>query len=115
MVGPERGEVWWAGLQQPRGSEPGYRRPVVIVQSNSFNSSAIQTVVVAAISSNLALAAAPGNVQLPKSAAGLKKPSTVNVSQLYTLDRSFLDRRAGTLNSRQMNAVAEGLRLVLAL
>ncbi len=115
MVVPQRGEVWWASLRPPRGSEPGYRRPVVIVQSNSFNASAIQTVVVAAISSNLSLAAAPGNVRIPKSAAGLKKPSVVNVSQLYTIDRSFLAQRAGTLNSRQMNAVAEGLRLLLAL
>ena len=114
MVVPQRGEVWWASLQPPRGSEPGYRRPVLIVQSNSFNASAIQTVIVAAITSNLDLASAPGNVRLPRSSAGLKKASTVNVSQLLTLNKSVLDERAGVLSSRLMNAVAEGLRLVLA-
>jgi mRNA interferase MazF len=86
-----------------------------VVQSNSFNASAIRTVVVAAISSNLDLAMAPGNVRLPKSATRLKKPSVVNVSQLLTLDRSVLDQRAGTLGPRHMNAVSEGLKLVLPL
>lgn len=115
MVVPRRGEVWWASLRPPRGSEPGYRRPVLVVQSDSFNASAIQTVLVAAISSNLELAQAPGNVRLSKVAAGLKKTSVVNVSQVLTLDKRLLEKRVGSLGSTQMNAVAEGLRLVLAL
>ncbi len=115
MVIPQRGEVWWASLEEPRGSSPGYRRPVLVVQSNSFNASAIQTVVVAAITRNLSVADAPGNLRLPKSAAGLRRPSVVNVSQLLSTDRSFLLEKLGVLSSRQMNAVADGLRLVLAL
>lgn len=115
MVVPRRGEVWWASLRSPRGSEPGFRRPVLVVQSNSFNASAIQTVVVAAITSNLNLAAAPGNVRLPKSSAGIKKASVVNTSQVMTLDKGLLKERSGVLNARLMNAVTEGLRLVLAM
>ncbi len=115
MVIPRRGEVWWASLEAPRGSGPGYRRPVLVVQSNSFNASSIQTVIVASITSNLSVADAPGNLRLPKSAAGLKRPSVVNVSQLLSADRSFFRERLGVLSRRQMNAVVEGLRLVLAL
>ncbi len=115
MVSPRRGEVWWASLKAPQGSDPGYRRPVLVVQSNSFNASSIHTVLVVAITSNLALAEAPGNVRLPKAAGGLPRSSVVNVSQLLSVDRSFFNGRLGTLSSRQMNAVAEGLRLVLAL
>ena len=115
MVVPQRGEVWWASLRPPRGSEPGYRRPVLVVQSNSFNASVVSTVVVVAITSNLDLAMAPGNVRLPRSTAGLKKASVVNVSQVLTFDKGVLDDCAGGLSARQMNAVAEGLRLVLAL
>ena len=115
MVVPQRGEVWWASLRPPRGSEPGYRRPVVVVQSNPFNASAVRTVVVAAITSNLDLALAPGNVRLPRSTAGLKKASVVNVSQVLTLDKGVLGECAGELSARQMSAVAEGLRLVLSL
>jgi mRNA interferase MazF len=86
-----------------------------VVQSNQFNDSRIQTVVVAAITSNLALAAAPGNVRLRPSESGLRETSVVNVSQLITLSRGFLRDKAGTLPARAMNEVAEGLRLALAL
>jgi mRNA interferase MazF len=107
--------VWWADLPVPRGSEPGHRRPVLVVQSNQFNDSRIQTVVVAAISSNVALADAPGNVRLRPADSGLPKLSVVNVSQLLTLSREFLTERAGNLPVTALNRVAEGLRLVLAL
>lgn len=115
MSGPRRGDVWWAELRPPRGSEPGHTRPVLIVQSNQFNDSLIQTILVAAISSNLRLADAPGNVRLKPSDSGLPKPSVVNVSQLLTADRQFLREPAGRLPSAAMNRVAEGLRLALAL
>ena len=85
----KRGDIWWASLEQPRGSEPGYRRPVLIVQANAFNESRISTVLVAVISSNLALAEAPGNVRISKSDSKLSKASVVNVSQLLTLDRNI--------------------------
>ena len=109
-----RGEIWWASLPVPRGSEPGYRRPVVIVQSEAFNRSRIQTVVVAAVTSNLRLALAPGNIRLGRR-AGLPRQSVANVSQLLTLDRSFLREKAGKLSAAELTALDEGLRLVLAL
>jgi len=109
-----RGEVWWASLTTPGGSSPGFRRPVLIIQSNEFNCSRIQTVVAAAITSNLALANAPGNVRLPARASGLKKASVVNVSQIITVDKSYLAGCVGTVNANHMREVEDGLRLVLS-
>ena len=110
-----RGEIWWADLSDPRGSEPGYRRPVLIIQANSFNRSRIQTVIVAVITSNLRLAEAPGNVLLPARVSGLSRDSVVNVSQILTLDRSFLSELAGNLPMTALQEVEAGLRSVLAL
>ena len=110
-----RGEVWWASLPPPAGSGPGLRRPVVIVQSSPFNESRIATVVIAAITSNLALAEAPGNVRIGKNESGLSKPSVVNVSQVLTVDRSYLTERVRTLPAQTMNRVDSGLRLVIGL
>jgi mRNA interferase MazF len=111
----QKGEIWWADLADPRRSEPGYRRPVLVVQADSFNRSRIQTAMVAAITSNLELANAPGNVLVPARSTGLPRDSVVNVSQLLTLDRSFLTECAGTLPPRLQRSVDEGLRLVLHL
>jgi mRNA interferase MazF len=102
-------------LPEPTGSGPGYRRPVLIVQSNPFNDSRISTVIVAVVTSNLALAAAPGNLRLAKSDSGLRKASVVNVSQLLTLDRSMLTSKVKSVPGRTMQRVNEGLRLVLGL
>lgn len=110
-----RGEIWWADLPDPRGSEPGFRRPVLVIQANSFNRSRIQTVIVVVISSNLRLADAPGNVLVPAHASGLARDSVVNVSQLITLDRSFLTEAIGRISERVMSEVVAGLRLVLEL
>lgn len=88
---------------------------MLVVQSNTFNDSRIQTAVVAAISSNLRLADAPGNLRLRPSETGLPKPSVVNISQLLTIDRVYLREKAGAVSARSMNRIAEGLRLVLAL
>ncbi len=110
-----RGEIWWADLPTPRRSEPGYRRPVLIVQADSFNRSRIQTAIVAVITSNLDLAGAPGNVLLPSRSSGLRRDSVVNLSQLLMLDRSFLTEPVGSLSPRLQAAVDEGLRLVLQL
>ena len=111
----KRGEVWWAELADPLGSAPGFRRPVLVIQSDPFNASRIGTVVVAAITSNLSRADAPGNVRLSKSESGLSKPSVVNVSQLLTVDRAVLSRKVKTLPAAAMAAVDAGLKLVLAL
>ena len=109
-----RGEIWWASLPEPAGSGPGFRRPLLIVSANSFNESRIRTVVAAVITSNLRLAEAPGNVRLPARGPGLAKPSVVNVSQIITVDKSFLTERVGHLPPRVLVEVDEGLRLVLS-
>ncbi len=110
-----RGEVWWAGLPEPAPSEPGYRRPVLVVSSDEFNRSRIRTVVAAVLTTNLRLAAAPGNVLVAAEETGLPRDSVVNVSQVVTVDKSFLDERAGLVDGRAMLAVEDGLRTVLAL
>ena len=111
----KRGEVWWAELPQPIGSEPGYRRPVLVMQSDDFNRSRIRTTVVAAITSNVALAAAPGNVGLRRRETGLPRDSVVNVSQLITVDNDFLTERVGRITDVLLGQVEDGLRLVLNL
>ena len=110
-----RGEIWWASLGQPRGSEPGYRRPVLVVQSDAFNRSQISTVLVAAITSNLHLGEAPGNVRLTRRQSKLPRESVVNVSQVLTLDKRFLSERVGRLPGQPLVQVEQGLRLVLSL
>jgi mRNA interferase MazF len=111
----KRGEVWWASLPAPRGSGPGYRRPVLVIQSDPFNDSRIPTAIVAVITSNVALADAPGNVRLAKAESGLAKPSVVNVSQVLTIDRALLTGRVRALPAVAMMRVDNGLRLALAL
>ena len=108
-----RGEIWWANLPQPVGSGPGYRRPVLVIQSNVFNASRIGTVIVAAITSNLEIARAPGNVRLDGKQSRLQKESVVNVSQLATLDRRILTECVGPLPEELMRRVDAGLRLIL--
>lgn len=110
-----RGDIWWASLDEPHGSSPGYERPVLIVQSDAFNRSRINTIVVVAISSNLRLAEAPGNIAITRQASGLPKPSVVNVSQILSIDKSCLDRRVRQLRRQEFAAVEAGLRLVLDL
>jgi len=111
----QRGDIWWASLRPPTGSEPGYRRPVLIVQSDDFNKSRINTVVVAILTSNLRLQAAPGNVFLTKRNTRLAKDSVVNVSQVVILDKSFLTERISTISVDKISDVDDGLRLVLNL
>jgi len=108
-----RGEIWWASLPEPRGSEPAYRRPVLVVQTDSFNRSAIQTVIAAAITSNPRLAQAPGNVALPRRESRLSKDCVVNVSQLSTLSRDCLVSRMGEISPQRVGEVEDGLRPVL--
>lgn len=111
----KRGEIWWAALPEPAGSEPGYRRPVLLIQADDFNRSALRTVVCAAITSNINLALAPGNVHLSTRSSGLPKQSVVNVSQIITLDKSRLAERVKSVDASTMAQVDEGLRLVMSL
>lgn len=110
-----RGEIWWANLPTPVGSEPGYRRPVLIIQADEFTQSAIRTIIVAILTSNVRLSEIPGNVLIPKSASGLEKDSVVNVSQLYTADKSFLMNRIGFVNASTQQKIDDGLRAILSL
>lgn len=110
-----RGEVWWASLQAPKGSDPGYRRPVVVVQANEFNESRIATVLCAVVTSNERLAAAPGNVRIGGKGAGVRSGSVINVSQLITLSKTMLTERVGRLSNTTLEELDSGLRLVLAL
>jgi mRNA interferase MazF len=111
----ERGTVWWAQLPEPVASEPGCRRPVIIIQSNAFNRSRIRTVIAVVLTSNLRLTEAPGNVLIPATDSGLPKDSVANISQIITMDRTFLTEKCGRLPSRIMKAVDDGIRLVLSL
>jgi mRNA interferase MazF len=110
-----KGEIWWANLPSPSASEPGYRRPVLIIQADAFNKSKINTVICAIITSNLDLAKAPGNLLLSKSDSNLAKKSVINLSQIITLDKSFLTERAGTISKFLLKKVENGIRLVLDL
>lgn len=110
-----RGDIHWANLREPIGSEPGYRRPVLIVSADAFNDSRIHTVVAVTITPNLALVDAPGNVDLPAEDSGLDRDSVLNVSQVVTLDKTHLGERAGSLDDDTMRRVEAGLCLVLQL
>jgi mRNA interferase MazF len=110
-----RGEVWWAELPEPVASEPGYRRPVLIVQSDDFNRSRIHTIIAVVLTTNLRLAAAPGNVLVRTEDTELPKNSVVNVSQIITVDKAFLTERVSRVSDHIMLMVEDGIRTVLAL
>ena len=110
-----RGEVWWAELPDPVGSEPGFRRPVVVVQSDAFNMSRIATIVAVSVTSNLRLLSAPGNVMLSAHSSGLPKDSVANVSQIAAVSRARLNERVGRLDAKTMASINRGIRLVLDL
>jgi mRNA interferase MazF len=111
----ERGQVWWADLGEPDGSEPGFRRPVLIVSSDAFNRSRIRTVIAVVLTANLQLVDAPGNVLVPAKASGLPKNSVANVSQVVTLDKEFLTDLVGRIKGHLLTDIESGLRLVLSL
>jgi mRNA interferase MazF len=108
-----QGDIHWVNLGEPGGSEPGYEHPHVVIQNDLFNRSRIGTVVVVALTSNLARAEAPGNVLLEKDEAGLPKQSVVNVSQVFTVDRGQLGERIGRLSRARVEAIVRGLLTVV--
>ena len=110
-----RGEIWWASLPAPIASESGYRRPLLVMQSDDFNQSRINTVISAVITSNLQLADAPGNVLLSKKESGLPKKAVVNVSQVITVDKSFFTEKISGLSALKLQEVEAGIRLILSL
>ena len=108
-----QGEVWWADLPDPSGSEPGLRRPVIVVQGDALNRSRIATAVCVPLTSNLKWADAPGNVLLPARLTGLPKDSVANVSQLLTVDKGTLSERTGRLTKAKLELVLSGVDVVL--
>jgi len=108
-----QGEVWWADLADPAGSEPGFRRPVVVIQGDAFNASTLRTVVCVVLTSNVKWADAPGNVLLPARATGLRNASVANVSQVVTIDRAAMTERAGRLSPSNLELVLIGIDVVL--
>ncbi len=108
-----QGDVWWADLADPVASEPAFRRPVIVVQADSFNQSSLRTVVVVTLTSNLRWAEAPGNVRLAARSTGLDRESIANVSQLLTIDRSALTERVGRLTSARLHLILAGIDVVL--
>jgi mRNA interferase MazF len=108
-----QGEIWWADLQEPVGSGPGFRRPVVIVQGDPFNRSRIATVLCVPLTSNLKWADAPGNVLIETRISGLPKDSVANVSQIVALDRSLLTERTGKLPRAKTDLILAGIDIVL--
>jgi len=108
-----QGEVWWADLPAPEGSAPGFRRPVVVVQGDAFNRSALRTVVCIPLTSNLRWAEAPGNALLTARSTGLSRDSVANVSQVITLDRAVLAERVGRLSRPKLDLVLAGIDVVL--
>ena len=109
----KQGNIFWADLAAPRGSEPGYRHPYVVIQNDVFNASRIDTVVVCAVTSNLKRAQAPGNVILHKGEANLEKKSVVNISQVATINKSDLTEKIGTLSPEKTMEIIEGIRLLI--
>jgi len=108
-----QGEVWWLDLGAPRGSRPANRRPVLVVQADSFNRSRIATVVCVVLTSNLQWADAPGNVLLRAESTGLPKDSVANVSQIITVDKSELEERVGKISRLKLELVVSGIGIVL--
>jgi mRNA interferase MazF len=119
MVGTQdavhRDDIWWADLGEPRGSGPGLYKPILVVQSNLYNRSRLNTVIAILLTTNTDLASAPGNVFVPARSSGLPRDSVANVTQLLTIDREYLIERAGKLAPQLREAVNEGLRRVLGL
>jgi mRNA interferase MazF len=108
-----QGDIYWIDLEEPSGSEPGYRHPHVVIQNNLFNRSRINTVVVCALSSNVRRANVPGNVLLEPGEAGLSKQSVILVSQIFTVDKSQISEYVGTLSVRRTRQILDGVRLVI--
>ena len=110
-----RGDIWWADLPEPIGSEPGFRRPLLVVSADTFNASRLNTVVGVMLTSSLHLQSGPGNVLLERRETGLPRDSVANITQITTVDKSFLLERIGALRERALKRVEAGLRLVLEL
>ena len=111
-MGIEQGEIYWIDLGEPSGSKPGSLHPHVVIQNNLFNASKINTVVVCALTSNIKRAQAPGNVLLNKGEANLPKKSVVNISQIYTVNKSDLTEKIGKVSEKRFSEILAGIKLL---
>ena len=109
----KQGEIYWVELDEPKGSEPGYRHPHIVIQNNLFNQSRINTVVVCALTSNLKRGNAPGNITLKKGEANIPKKSVVNISQIFTVNKTDLSEKIGALSKKRFSEVLEGVKLLV--
>jgi mRNA interferase MazF len=107
-----QGDVYWVELEEPGGSEPGYRHPHVVIQNNAFNFSKINTVVLCALTSNLKRASSPGNIMLKKNEAGLSRKSVVNITQIITVNKSDLKEKIGQLSKTRVHEIIEALEII---
>jgi len=107
-----QGDVFWADLPQPSDSEPGGLRPCVVIQNDLFNRTQIKTAIICTVTSNLKRGRSPGNVTLFKNEGNLPKKSVVNISQVYTVDKSKLREKIGTLSKKRMEEILDGIRLI---
>jgi mRNA interferase MazF len=108
----KQGEIFWVDLAEPKGSEPGYRHPHIVIQNNLFNASRINTVVVSSLTSNISRAKAPGNVLLNKGEANLPKKSVVNISQIFTVNKSDLVEKLGQVSEKRIMEILDGIKLL---
>lgn len=108
----KQGEIYWVDLSEPKGSEPGFRHPHIVIQNNLFNTSRINTVVVCSLTSNLRRGKAPGNVLLNKGEANLPKKSVVNISQIFTVNKSDLVEKTGRVSEKRVLEILEGIKLL---
>ena len=108
----KQGEIYWVDLAEPKGSEPGYRHPHIVIQNNLFNDSRINTTVVCSLTSNLNRAKAPGNVMLNKGEANLSKQSVVNISQIFTVNKADLIEKIGQVSEKRMLEILDGIKLL---
>jgi len=109
----KQGDVYWIELDEPLGSEPGYSRPSIVIQNNVFNQSAIKTVVVCILTSNLEKANLPGNVLLEQGQGGVKKASVVNITQIFTVDKNDLGEHIGSITQQKMKQIISGINVLL--
>lgn len=108
-----QGDIYWVELEEPKGSDPGYKHPHVVIQNNAFNFSNINTVVLCALTTNLTRASCPGNIMLKKKEAGLPKKSVVNITQIITVNKSDLKEKIGQLSKSRVKEIIEGLEILL--
>ena len=110
-----KGSVYWVNFSPGKGSEPAGRRPGLVIQSDILNDSKLNTVIMLAITSTMKFGELPGNVTLRKGEANLPKKCVINTTQIKSVDKTSIKEKIGTLPKKKMDAVHEGLKLVLAI